>query len=437
MCLPVGMVSSDHCRLIGLLMSRVFVTGLGFISSIGNDEDTVVDHLRKLKHGIELFEPLQVPESPVKLAAPVKDFDVESYDPEDWIYPSKYRLRREILRSFSPHVLYAYSSMKQAIENAGLEASDVSNIDTGIYTASAGSSRFLHKSLEKMYNRGIMRCNPLNIVSSVAGTVNFNLVSNYQIQGVSTGFASACASSGHALGFAFEEIRRGKQKRMFVVGAEDCNFDSIVPFAVMRALSLSTDPDSAARPFDKNRQGFVSSGGGVTMVLESEEEVARRGATVYGEIVGWGQASDGYNVAISHPDGRGLQNAMKLALKDAELPVDKIDYLNAHAPSTPIGDLSEVVAMKEVFGPNTSPMISSTKALTGHGLSLSSILESGICMLAYKHGFVPGSANIDELMKEAEGLNIIRESLDRKPEYIMSNSSGFGGANISLIFRSC
>ena len=224
---------------------------------------------------------------------------------------------------------------------------------------------------------------------------------------------------------------------MFAVGAEDCNFDSIVPFAVMRALSLSTDPDTAARSFDKTREGFVSSGGGVTMVLESEEEVERRGVTPYGEIVGWGQASDGYNVAISHPDGRGLQKAMQSALKDADLSSAQIDYLNAHAPSTPIGDLSEVIAMKEVFGEGESPMISSTKALTGHGLSLSSILESGICMVGYKHGFVPGSAHIEELMPEAEGLNIIQATSEEQPEYMMSNSSGFGGANTSLIFRSC
>ncbi|MCZ6671806.1 MAG: beta-ketoacyl-[acyl-carrier-protein] synthase family protein [Verrucomicrobia bacterium] len=418
-------------------MSRVFVTGLGFISSIGNDEATVVDSLRNLKHGMELFPPLQVPESPVKVAAPVKEFDVESYDPEDWTYPAEYKLRRETLRSFSPHVLYAYCSMKQAIEQAGLETSDISNPETGIYTASAGSSRFLHKSLEKMYARGIMRCNPLNIVSSVAGTVSFNLVSYFQIQGFSTGFASACASSGHALGFAFDEVRRERQKRMFVIGAEDCNFDSIVPFAVMRALSLSKDPDTAARPFDKNRQGFVSSGGGVTMILESEEEVTRRGASTYGELIGWGQASDGYNVAISHPDGRGLQAAMKAAFKDANIEPENIGYLNAHAPSTPIGDLAEVLAMKEIFPSGSGPMISSTKALTGHGLSLSSLLESSICILAFKHGFVPGSAHIQELMPEADSLNIIQTSREVQPDYIMSNSSGFGGANTSLIFRSC
>ena len=173
------------------------------------------------------------------------------------------------------------------------------------------------------------------------------------------------------------------------------------------------------------------------MILESEEEVQRRGAKPYGEIVGWGQASDGYNVAISHPDGRDLQNAMQTALKDAQVSPDQIDYLNAHAPSTPIGDLSEVIAMKEIFNEGASPMISSTKALTGHGLSLSSILESGICMLGSKHGFVPGSAHIEDLMPEAEGLNIIRTTQEANPEYMMSNSSGFGGANTSLIFRSC
>ena len=173
------------------------------------------------------------------------------------------------------------------------------------------------------------------------------------------------------------------------------------------------------------------------MILESEEEVQRRAPAVYGELIAWGQASDGYNVAISHPNGRGLQSAMRAALKDAELAPEAIGYLNAHAPSTPIGDLSEVIAMKEIFRSGSGPMISSTKALTGHGLSLSSILESGICMLGYKHGFVPGSAHIQELMPEAKSLNIIQATLDEQPEYMMSNSSGFGGANTSLIFRSC
>tara|TARA_Y100000588_G_scaffold387577_1_gene485649 strand:- start:2465 stop:3727 length:1263 start_codon:yes stop_codon:yes gene_type:complete len=418
-------------------MSRVFVTGLGFICSIGNDEATVVSNLRELKHGMELYPPLQTPDSPVKVAATVKDFDVESLDPEDWTFPSDYTFRRETLRSFSPHVMYAYCSMQQAIADASLREKDISNQDTGLYTASAGSSRFLHSNLERMYKKGVMRCNPLSIVASIAGTLSFNLVSNFKIQGSSSGFASACASSGHAIGFAFDEVRMDRQKRMFVVGAEDCNFDSIVPFCGMRALTLSDDPDTAARPFDKNRQGFVSSGGGVTIVLESEEEVDRRGVVPLGEMVGWGQASDGFNVAVSHPDGRGLRTAMQNSLQYSALNPRQICYVNAHAPSTPIGDLSEVLAMKKVFLPAASPMISSTKALTGHGLSLSSILESAISILCLKHGFVPGSAHIQELMPEAESLNIIQSTLNETPKFIMSNSSGFGGANTSLIFRSC
>ena len=372
-------------------MARVFVTGLGYICSIGNDQETVVENLRNLKHGIALYPPLNVPDSPVKVAAPVKEFDVESLDQEDWTYPPRYKIRRETIRSFSPHVLFAYCSFLQAIEDANLEDVDISNIETGIYTASGGSTRFIHHNLQRMEKRGVMRCNPLNIVSSVAGTLSFNLVSHFKILGASTGFASACASSGHAMGFAYDEIQRGRQKRMFVVGAEDCNFESIVPFCGMRALSLSHDPDIASRPFDKTREGFVSSGGAVTLVLESEKEVDRRGVPVYGEMVAWGQASDGHNVAMSHPQGRGLQAAMLQALGQADIQPAQVGYINAHAPSTFIGDRSEVQAIAKVFNPaEAKPMISSTKALTGHGLSLSSALEAALCMSSLKNGFVPG-----------------------------------------------
>lgn len=419
-------------------MARVFVTGLGYICSIGNDQETVVHNLRNLKHGMALYPPVNVPDSPVKVVAPVKEFGVDSLDQEDWTYPARYKIRRQTIRSFSPHVLYAYCSFLQAIENADLEEMDVSNKETGIYTASGGSIRFIYHHLRRMEKRGVMRCNPLNIISSVAGTLSFNLVSHFKIQGASTGFASACASSGHAMGFAFDEIRLGRQKRMFVVGAEDCNFESVVPFCGMRALSLSRNPARASRPFDQTRDGFVSSGGAVTVVLESEEEVERRGVPVYGEMVSWGQASDGYNVAISHPEGRGLESAMLRALEDAGIQPARIGYINAHAPSTPIGDRSEVLAVRRVFDPEEArPMISSTKALTGHGLSLSSVLEAALCMSALRHGFVPGSAHIRQLMSEAEGLNIIRQTVNATPAYILSNSSGFGGANTSLLFKAC
>ncbi|MFP6854875.1 MAG: beta-ketoacyl synthase N-terminal-like domain-containing protein, partial [Opitutales bacterium] len=225
------------------------------------------------------------------------------------------------------------------------------------------------------------------------------------------------------------------QKRMLVVGGEDCNFESIVPFAGMRALSLDHDPARASRPFDKTRNGFVGSGGATCLILENEEEVARRRVTPYAEIIGWGQASDGYNVAISHPDGRGLSDAMQRAFQDAEISPTEVDYVNAHAPSTPIGDSSELQALKSVFPEPQRVKVSSTKALTGHGLSLSSVMEAGFCCLALKNKFLPGSANVNELDEEAGHLDVIFETEDSQAEVMMSNSSGFGGANVSVLFR--
>jgi len=249
------------------------------------------------------------------------------------------------------------------------------------------------------------------------------------------GLVSACASSGHALGTALDEIRLGRQSRMLVVGAEDCNYESIVPFCGMRALSLETNPNLASRPFDLNRNGFVGTGGSVSIVLESKELAQKRGVQPYAKFTGWGQASDGHNVAISHPEGRGLKDAMRKALKDANLKPTDIDYLNAHAPSTPIGDASEIKALKAVFPQPQNLKISSTKALTGHGLSLSSIMEAAFCCLALKDGFMPGSANVKDPDPQLEHLDLIRKTSMSQPSVIMTNSSGFGGANVSLIFE--
>jgi 3-oxoacyl-[acyl-carrier-protein] synthase-1 len=282
-----------------------------------------------------------------------------------------------------------------------------------------------------------MRCSPLGIVASISGTVNFNLVAHFKIKGASCGFASACASSSHGLGFAYDEIALGRQKRMFVVGAEDGNVDAILPFAGMRALSLQTDPNLASRPFDVARDGFVGTGGAVVLVLETEDEVARRGVKPYCEVAGWGQASDGHNVAISHPEGLGLRAAMENALRATGLTPEVVDYVNAHATSTPIGDTSEAKALKAVFKtPAARPAISSTKSLTGHGLSLAGAMESGFCALAIRDGFMPGSAHITKLDPECEGLNIIRSTLPAQPHVVLNNVSGFGGANVSLVFKS-
>jgi 3-oxoacyl-[acyl-carrier-protein] synthase-1 len=417
-------------------MRKVYITGVGFITSIGNDAASVAESLRELRHGIVQYPPFQKSDVPVKVAAPIRDFNTDSTDQEDWILPARYRIKRELLRGMAPHGVYAYCAMQQAIEDARLAEADISNNGTGLYAASGGSPYLLGHYLERMRRQGVMRCPPLGIVASISGTVNFNLVSHFKIKGASTGFSSACASSAHAAAFAFDEIALGRQQRMFVVGAEDGNVESILPFAGMRALSLQSDPSLASRPFDVARDGFVGTGGATVLVLESEEEVARRGAKVYCELAGWGQASDGHNVAISHPDGEGLRIAIENALRLAEVAPDEVDYVNAHATSTPIGDISEAKALKAIFGANPSrPAVSSTKALTGHGLSLAGAMEAGFCALAIKEGFIPGSAHITNLDPACAGLNIIRATLPQRPATVISNSSGFGGANVCLVFK--
>jgi 3-oxoacyl-[acyl-carrier-protein] synthase-1 len=417
-------------------MRKVHITGVGFITSIGNDAASVSESLRDLRHGIVQYPPFQKADVPVKVAAPIRDFQTDTTDQEDWLFPARYRIKRELLRGMAPHGVYAFCAMQQAIEDAKLTEADISNPGTGLYAASAGSPFLLGHHLERMRKMGVMRCPPLGVVASISGTVNFNLVSHFKIKGASTGFSSACASSAHALAFAYDEIALGRQQRMLVVGAEDGNVESILPFAGMRALSLQTDPSLASRPFDVARDGFVGTGGATVLVLESEEEVNRRKAKVYCEVAGWGQASDGHNVAISHPEGEGLRLAIENALKYSDTAPDDVDYVNAHATSTPIGDLSEARALKAVFGGNPSrPAISSTKALTGHGLSLAGAMEAGFCALAMNEGFIPGSAHISNLDPACAGLNIIRATLPQRPNVVLSNSSGFGGANVCLVFK--
>ena len=338
---------------------------MGLITSIGNDRSSVVESLldetrnRKPAHasGGRISQSSRYS----------KEFRVIIGSKIGSIHPN----------TMSPGQLFAVShlmffgawcALKQAIKDANLSEKKL-DPDSGLYTSSGGSMRSIHKHFEKMDRRGVMACNPLAIVASIAGTLTFNLVAALGVRGSSTGLVSACASSGHALGTALDEIRLGRQKRMLVVGAEDCNFESIVPFCGMRALSLETDPNQAFCPFDVKRNGFVAPGAHC-LVLETQSEAERRGVAPYARFLGWGQASDGHNVAISHPEGRGLRDAMNKALQDAKVRAEHIDYVNAHAPSTSIGDASEMKALKSVFPVPQSVKISSTKALTGHGLSL-------------------------------------------------------------------
>jgi 3-oxoacyl-[acyl-carrier-protein] synthase-1 len=418
------------------IMARVFITGLGFVTSIGNDAATVTRNLRELKHGFELYPPFQKPEIPCKVVGTIKEFKTDSTDPEDWTFPARYKIKRELLRSMAPNGLYAHCAFLQAVEDAKLAEADISNPQTGLYAASGGSPFLTHYHHERLQKAGVMRCSPLGIVAAIVGTLNFNLVAAFKIHGASCGFSSACASSAHALGYAFDEISLGRQERMFVVGAEDGNVDAILPFAGMRTLSLQGDPNLASRPFDAARDGFVGTGGATVLVLESEAEVARRGVKPYAEVLGWGQASDGYNVAISHPEGSGSAAAMTNALRAAKIAPEEVDYVNAHATSTLIGDVSEARALRAVFKHAAErPLVSSTKALTGHGLSLAGAMESGFCALALREGFIPGNAHLQKVDPECTGINIPRTTENREANIIIKNSSGFGGANVALVLK--
>ncbi|MCC5807155.1 MAG: beta-ketoacyl-[acyl-carrier-protein] synthase family protein [Opitutales bacterium] len=414
---------------------RVVVTGLGFATCLGRDAATVLGALRELRHGIVLHEPFDDPSVPVSLAAPVPGFRTDSPDAEDWTFPENLSFRLDQLRALSPNALYATYALRQAIAAAGLEAEAVAHPRTGLFTASAGSAMLTHHHIDRMKRVGPSRCSPLGIVASIAGTLNFNLVPALGIQGASAGFISACASSGHALGYAFDEIALGRQDCMLVVGAEDFTPETILPFASMRVLTLSRDPDTASRPFDRGRDGFVGTGGSVAMVLEEESVARARGAEIYAGFSGWGQSTDGTHMAIAHPEGAGLARAMESALAAAAVAPDQVDYVNAHATSTPMGDASECRALKRVFGTGGKrPAVSSTKALTGHALSLSSIMEAAFSVLALHHRFVPGAAHLVDPDPEAAGLFLPRESLDEAPHFVVSNSSGFGGANVVMVF---
>lgn len=418
-------------------MSRqAVVTGLGFITPIGNDVTAVLDSLRTLRPGLERVEFLGNPALTVKVAGTIKEFVTESPSWRDWRYPEHYVLPREVLRSVGPHGLYALCATDQALFDAGLTRDELTDGNTGLYCASAGSAFMAYHHLSQLHAVRGERGNPMGVVASIAGTLNFNLAARYGIRGAVGGFASACASSSHALGCALDDIRLGRQTRMLVVGAEEVNAETILPFAAMRALSTQADPATASRPFDQARDGFVGAGGSVCLILEEAETARRRGATVYAELAGWGQAADGYNVAVSHPEGAGLADAMRRALADARLTPADIDYVNAHATSTEAGDRSEAQALRRVFtAKDARPRVSSTKGITGHPLSLAGVMEAAFCALALREGFIPGNANLATPDEACDGLDLPRRTLDVQPAVILNNSSGFGGSNVCHVLR--
>ena len=412
------------------------ITGLGFVTSIGHDRTTVLRHLRELRHGFEPVEFFDNPNLPVKVAGTIKGFAFPTPNWRDWRWPEQFSVDRELIRGLAPHGVYAVCALQQALAEAGLDPAQLGDGATGLFCASAGSPFMLGHFLEQMHATRGERGNPMGIISSIAGTLNFNLAAHYKISGAVCGFVSACASSSHALGYAMDEIRLGRQQRMLVVGAEDLTAESIVSFSSLRALSHNPDPNTASRPFDRRRDGFVGTGGAVAIIVEDATVARQRGARIQAELIGWGQAGDGHSVAISHPEGAGLREAMRRTLADARVNATDISYVNAHATSTPGGDRSEAIALHAVFtASGAKPRVSSTKALTGHGLSLAGAMEAAFCTLAIAENFIPGAAHLEEPDPVCDGLDLPRTSLEESPRLVLNNSSGFGGSNVCHLLR--
>ena len=414
---------------------RVAVTGLGLITSIGNNRAQVLRSLRENRTGIEYYPELERAGVPIRLAGTVKEFSFPDLRPDEWTYPEGYEISREQLRSMSPNVLYAFCAMQQAIADARLTTDLIFNVRTGAMCASAGSTWLTYNYLDMMLKKGPYRCNPMAMVASIAGTLNMNLVAAFGIKGASLGFSSACSSSAHALGAAFDKIRNNKQDIVFVAGAEDCNLFSILPFVGTRALTMQTDPAVAPCAFDRKRDGFAVSGGATVLVLEELDHAQSRGASIHAEMLGWGEASDGFSVMAPEPEGDGLARAMGLAIEDSAISPADVDYINAHGTATQAGDAAEIRAIRRVFDSQKSPYVSSTKSITGHGLSLAGAMEAAFCCLALEEKFTPVSAHITELDPEFDSVSVVTSPIDYAPRVAVTNSSGFGGSNVAAIFR--
>ncbi len=419
-------------------MNRVVITGIGFASSIGTGRDEVLSSLRDLRHGFVRGQLAGEGVGPELVFGSVEGFDLAGPESRDWTFPGSENLDPAFVRGLPPHGAFALVALEEALEQAALDRADLKNESTGLYCASPGSPRMLHHHLSRMVDADWQRIDPLSVVCSIAGTLNFNLAAHYGITGANCGFASACASSSHALGYAFDEIALGRQETMLVVAADDGNAESLLPFLGMRALSSNLDPNTASRPFDAKRDGFVGTAGGAALILESAESTERRGATPLAEMLAWGQACDGYNVAAPQPEGEGIRRAMQRCLHAADVKPQSIDWVNAHATSTPAGDRAEAQALNAVGygGDRVETLVSSTKGLTGHGLCHAGASEAAICVLCLTEGLVPGNAALDDPDPVCEGLRLPTKTERADLRLVLNNGSGFGGSNVCHLFGS-
>ncbi len=399
-------------------MRRVVVTGLGIVSCIGNDAETVTNNLKNLNSGIS-----SAPE--------YEEFSFRSLVHGKPEINLEENIDRRLLRFMGDGAAFNYIAMKNAIEDSGLEEIDISNEMTGIIVGSGGPSTMnLYKASELGKNSGSKKVGPFMVPRSMSSTNSATLATPFKIKGVNYSITSACSTSSHCIGNAYELIQMGKQNIIFAGGGEELHWTLSILFDAMGALSskYNNNPKIASRAYDADRDGFVISGGGGTLVLEELEHAKARGAKIYGEITGYGATSDGFDMV--QPSGEGAERCMKMAIKDVN---GKVDYINSHGTSTPIGDIKELEAIKNVFG-NDLPKISSTKSLTGHSLGATGVHEAIYCLLMLNNNFLCGSANITTLDESAQNHNILLETEDNhKIENVLSNSFGFGGTNASLL----
>ena len=400
---------------------RVVVTGLGITSCLGTDASAVTESLREGRSGIS-FQQEHVDVGMKSHVAGSIDIDLSEH------------IDRKQLRFMGHAAAYAYLSMNQAIADAGLDESVVSNVRTGIVAGSGGASSSSQvEAADILRDRGLRRVGPYRVTQTMASTVSACLATPFKIKGVNYSIASACSTSAHCIGNGMELIQMGKQDVIFAGGGEELHWSLSCLFDAMGALSTKYNetPERASRAYDADRDGFVIAGGGGMVVLEELEHAKARGAKIYAELVGYGATSDGYDMVA--PSGEGAVRCMQQALATVDGPVD---YINAHGTSTPAGDIQELKAVKEAYAGKDIPVVGSTKSLSGHSLGAAGVQEAIYSLLMMQEDFVAASANIENLDPEADGMPIARERIDSAGlQRVMSNSFGFGGTNASLVFQ--
>lgn len=401
-------------------MKRVVVTGIGIVSCLGNDKKVVLDALREGRSGISYNPEYEEMGLRSHISGSI-DIDLSEH------------IDRKVLRFMGDAAAYGYIAMQEAINDSQLADDQVSNERTGIIMGAGGSSSADQvEAADILRTKGLRRIGPYRVTRTMGSTVSACLATPFKIKGVNYSISSACATSAHCIGNAVELIQLGKQDVVFAGGGEAEHWTLTNMFDAMGALSTKYNdtPEKASRPFDTQRDGFVIAGGGAVLVIESLEHAQKRGAKIYAEVTGYGATSDGYDMVA--PSGEGGARAMRMAMATA---TREIDYLNTHGTSTPTGDLSELAAIKDVFR-DKGPVLNSTKSLTGHSLGATGAQEAIYSLLMMENNFISASANIDELVPEAEGLRVATERMDDvRLDAVMSNSFGFGGTNACLVFE--